>query len=125
MTCIDGCAPRRLADSLAVMPYGLESALPQWRDGERRVAAAEPRHRAALEDAVDAVVSELRRRLGAFGVHELADLYGAGTDRIEDLARARGAGLEAAAVVDAGFARYARQASDFAGGRTRHVLEGR
>ena len=71
------------------------------------------------------VVEELRRRLGSsFVVDELADLVrqrhrlGA-----RELARRHAAGTDAASVVDAAFARYLREAKDFAGGRPRETHE--
>ena len=95
------------------MAYALENALDQWREGERRVKD-EPH----LDYAVGAVLDELRRRLGsAFEVAELAELYASGTDWASDLARSRSAGSDAAFVVDAAFNRYARGATDYAGGR--------
>jgi len=54
---------------------------------------------------------------------ELADLYAADTDWATELARRHAAGTDAAAVVDAAFARYAREASNFAGGRPREKHE--
>jgi hypothetical protein len=64
------------------------------------------------------VLDELRRRLGStFTLAELTRLYSDGTDWAEDLAWRAGAGGEAAAVVDAVFGRYAREAADYAGGR--------
>jgi hypothetical protein len=100
------------------MAYALENALFQWREGERRIAATAEPARARLDEAATAVVAELRKRLGSsFTVDELAELYGTGTDWATDLADRRGASTEAATVVDAAFGRYAREASDFAGGR--------
>jgi hypothetical protein len=97
------------------MAYTLDNALFQWQEGERRLHDA-PK----LEHAADAVLEELRRRLGgSFLVGELADLYAGGTDWATDLARRHAAGGDAAAAVDAAFARYAREASDYAGGRPR------
>ena len=97
------------------MAYALENALDQWREGERRVSE-EPR----LDDGVGAVLDELRRRLGsAFDVAELAELYASDTDWASDLARSRSAGGDATFVVDAAFNRYARRATDYAGGRRR------
>ncbi len=53
-------------------------------------------------------MEELRKRLGSrFTVAELADLYASSPDF----------GADAAWLVDAAFGRYAREASDFAGGR--------
>ncbi len=104
------------------MAYALENALYQWRDGERTLAGTPEPARADLELAVDAVIEELRRRLGSsFVVDELANLYAAGTDWATDLAWRHSAGGDATAVVDAAFNRYAREASDFAGGRARET----
>ena len=106
------------------MAYALESDLDQWRDGERRVAQTPEPARADLEDAADAVVKELRKRLGSrFLLEELADLYESGTDWATALASRYAAGTDSAAVVDAAFARYAREASDFAGGKARETHE--
>jgi hypothetical protein len=102
--------------------YSLENALYQWREGEARLRATGEPARADLDHAADQVVEELRRRLGsAFVLSELADLYGEDTDWATSLAGRHAAGTDAAAVVDAAFARYAREASDFAGGRTRET----
>jgi hypothetical protein len=102
------------------MPYALENALYQWREGERRLAEFPELARADLERAVNAVVDELRKRLGSsFVLDELADLYGEGTDWATQLAERLAAGTDSATVVDAAFARYAREASNFAGGRAR------
>jgi hypothetical protein len=104
------------------MAYTLENALFQWREGERRLAAAPEPARADLDTAADAVVEELRRRLGSsFVVGELADLYAGGTDWATDIAWRHAAGGDATAVVDAAFNRYAREASDFAGGQPRET----
>jgi hypothetical protein len=106
------------------MGYALENALFQWREGERRIAGTAEPARADLERAVEAVVDELRKRLGSiFVLDELADLYGEGTDWATELATRRAAGTDAATVVDAAFARYAREASNFAGGRARERHE--
>lgn len=94
-----------------------------WREGERRLSLAEPADRAGLERVVDAVVDELRRRLGgAFTTEELAALYTAqGTDWAFDIAMRVAPGNPAAwdmtTVVGAAFARYVREASDYGGGR--------
>jgi hypothetical protein len=102
------------------MAYALENALCQWRDGNRRLAGVPEPARADLDRAADVVVEELRKRLGStFLLEELADLYAQGTDWATELASRHAAGTDAAAVVDAAFARYAREASNFAGGRPR------
>ena len=102
------------------MAYAVENALYQWREGERRVAETPEPARADLDLAADAVVEELRRRLGSiFVLDELADFYAEGTDWALELARRRRAGSDAATVVDAAFGRYAREASNYAGGVAR------
>jgi len=97
-----------------------------WRDGERRLAEVDsPRERAALERVIDAVVDELRRRLGGpFTVDELAALYlREGTDWCFDIAtRVSPTNPEAwdlSTIAPAAFARYVRRASDYGGGRRR------
>ena len=98
-----------------------ETAVQQWRAGERRIDAVEGRDHRILDRVIDAVVAELRRRLGGtFTADELADLYDAGTSWCLDLAVAL-APEEPRAwesdLADAAFARYLRQATDYAGGR--------
>ncbi len=94
-----------------------------WEDGLRRLRDVDPGERDRVERAVDAVVDELRRRLGGgFSAQELADYYvGRGTDWCFDIAR-RVAGdspsaLDMTTVAGAAFARYLRSAGDYAGGR--------
>lgn len=95
------------------MTYALENALYQWQDGQRRVREAPD-----LERAVEAVVDELRRRLGStFTLDELAEVYGTSSDWATDVAARAAGGAEATVVADAAFARYAREAKDYAGGR--------
>jgi hypothetical protein len=106
------------------MAYTVENALYQWREGERRVANAPDPAQADLDAAADVVVEELRRRLGSsFVVDELVDLYAEDTDWALELARRHAAGSDAASVVDAAFARYVREAKDYAGGRPRETHE--
>jgi hypothetical protein len=103
--------------------YTIENALFQWEEGEARIRSADDRERLDLERAARIVVDELRRRLGgAFTLGELADLYGEGTDWVSDEVQRRFLGTDTTAAVNAGFMRYARSASDYAGGRLR-VLE--
>ncbi len=99
------------------MAYSIELAQAHWHEGQTRVAAAH----GDLDAAVDAVVEEIRHRLGAFQIAELTDLYAAGTDWAEAIARDAGAAGDVAWVVDAAFWRYAQQSSDFAGGRVRRI----
>jgi hypothetical protein len=102
------------------MAYALDNAMYQWQDGERLVNVASGAGALHLERAVAAVMQGLRRGLGStFSLLELSDLYGEGTDWAEDIATRTFAGSDTAAVVDCAFARYARESSDFAGGRFR------
>ena len=93
-----------------------------WREGQRRLAQADPAVRPALDRVIDAVVDELRRRVGGtFTTEELANFYGeAGTDWIFDIAVRAAPGTpeawDLATVAGAAFARYLREASDYAGG---------
>jgi hypothetical protein len=97
--------------------YALENALFQWEEGDRRVREAPH-----LNRPVEAVLFELRKRLGStFSVNELAAFYAEGIDWAQELALAEGAGVDSSWAVDAAFARYARQASNFAGGRARQA----
>jgi hypothetical protein len=106
------------------LSYAVENALYQWREGERRIANATEPAQADLDTAADVVVEALRRRLGSsFVVDELASLYGQDTDWALEIARRNAAGTDAAAVVDAAFARYVREAKDFAGGVPRETHE--
>lgn len=90
-----------------------------WQEGERRLRAAEPADRPALERVVDELVFELRRRLGGpFTTEELSRLYAdQGTDWAFAVATRLAPGNPAAwdmpTVVGSAFARYAREASDY------------
>jgi hypothetical protein len=90
-----------------------------WRDGERRLARADPAQRPALERVKEELVLELRRRLGGpFTSEELASLYlEQGTDWCFDVAtRVAPASPEAwdmTTVAGAAFATYAREAVDY------------
>ena len=109
------------------MPYAVENALYQWREGERRLSDAPEPAQADLDRAADMVVEEQRRRLGSrFKVDELADLIDNDMVLVEqalELARRHAAGTDAASVVDAAFARYLREAKNYAGGRPREKHE--
>jgi hypothetical protein len=105
-----------------------ENAIYQWQQGERRLKGAPPERGSLLERVTDALVAELRRRLGGrFSSEELVELYGRDTSWCLQMA------IEAApedpwawdsrVVVDAAFARYLREAVDYAGGR-RSLAEG-
>jgi hypothetical protein len=104
------------------VPY--ETALQQWRAGERRLAAAPPARRRTLEAVVAAIVAGLRRRLGGpFRTDELVELYERGTDWCLDIALGIAPedpwAWEVDTVADAAFARYLREATDYAGGTRR------
>ena len=94
-----------------------------WQDGQRRLAQADPDDRPTLERVRDEIVLELRRRLGGrFTTAELAAFYSEqGTDWAFDLATRVAPRTPAAwdipVVAGAAFARYAREASDYGGGR--------
>jgi hypothetical protein len=95
----------------------------QWTEGERRLRDAPPDEQRVLYPVVEQVLAELQRRLGGtFSTDELATLYtNQGTDWASDIA-ARTApehpwAWDPRIVADAAFARYLRQAVDYAGGR--------
>jgi hypothetical protein len=99
-----------------------ESAIYQWRRGERRLRDAPPERGPLLERVVAALVSELRRRLGGrFSAQELADLYAAGTGWCMQTAMTVAPddpwAWDSSVVVDAAFGCYLREAADYAGGR--------
>jgi hypothetical protein len=106
----------------------VDTALQLWQDGERRLRAAGPQERPAMERVAERIVEELRRRLGGpFLTHELAALYSDGADWCLDVALAiapdEPAAWDAQTIGDAAFARYAREARDWAGGRRREPEE--
>jgi hypothetical protein len=96
-----------------------------WLEGERRLRSAERADQRPLERVVDALVQELRHRLGgAFTTDELARLYiEQGIDWCFDIATrvapATPSAWDLTTISGAAFARYARAASDFGGGRRR------
>jgi hypothetical protein len=101
-----------------------ETAVEQWREGERRLAEAPREQQDVLERVTTRILAELRRRLGgAFTAEELAELYDEGTDWASDLAVATAPdhpyAWDARVVTDAAFGRYLRRAADYAGGRRR------
>ena len=105
------------------MPLRFDDVIGLWREGARRLLQADPRSRPALDRVVDAIVDELRRRLGGpFTTDELARLYEHdGIDWCFDIAtRVAPVSPEAwdlTTISGAAFARYVREASDYGGGR--------
>jgi hypothetical protein len=101
-----------------------DTASDQWAEGLRRLETAPPDERPVLERVTRKIHDELRRRLGGpFTSEELADLYDQGTGWISDLAYALAPeqpyAWDVRVVGDAAFARYLREATDYAGGRRR------
>ena len=100
----------------------LPSARHQWDEGKRRLAGegedtARSRH---LDLLVDAVVDELRRRIGqTYTLGELAGAYEGADDWVRDIIvtslppRPRAGVRDAAVIQDAAFARYAQGALDY------------
>lgn len=90
-----------------------------WREGESRLAAADPADRPSLERVTDEILAQLRRRIGGpFGKQELADFYASqSTDWCFEVAIRVAPGTPAAwdlaTVAGAAFARYAREARDY------------
>ncbi len=98
----------------------------EWESAAARIAAAPAADRRALEAGVQRTVTELRRRLGGpFDISELIDLWAEGTDwvleRAVDAAPGHPRAWDQETVAGAAFWRYARGASDFAGGRRQGV----
>jgi hypothetical protein len=101
---------------------GFDNAIYQWQQGERRLAAVPAEQRPLLRGIADAVVVELRRRLGGrFSADELVELYERGTSwclqLAMDIAPDDPWAWDSRVVVDGAFARYLREATDYAGGR--------
>lgn len=99
-----------------------ETASHQWREGQRRLDEASREELRVLDRVVQRIYEELRRRLGsAFTTDELVELYESGTGWAQRLAMEAAPedpwAWEPRTVVDGAFARYVREASDYAGGR--------
>jgi hypothetical protein len=99
-----------------------DNAIYQWQQGERRLSQAPAERRPLLQRITDTLVVELRKRLGGrFSAEELAELYGRGTawglQLAMDLAPEDPWAWDSGIVIDAAFARYVREATDYAGGR--------
>lgn len=98
----------------------LELARQQWEDGARRLreAARDPQLRGRLRTLEDALVAELRRRVGgSFTLDELAATYERADDWLRDVvaetAPVPGWELLAVTAGDAAFHRFARGAVDY------------
>jgi len=99
-----------------------DTAVDQWAAGLRRLEQAPAEERPTLERVTRQIEAQLRRRLGGpFTSQELADLYDEGTGWTSDLAYALAPeqpyAWDVRIVTDAAFARYLREATDYAGGR--------
>jgi hypothetical protein len=112
---------RQGAASLAPVSV-FDNAIYQWQQGERRLSQAAPERSPLLQRITDTLVVELRKRLGGrFSAEELAELYGRGTSwclqLAIDIAPQDPWAWDSGIVIDAAFARYLREATDYAGGR--------
>src|SRR3954468_9577104 len=98
-------------------------AIHQWQGGERRGRDPPADQRGALERVTARIHDQLRRRLGVpFTVDELVAIYeqegtGWATDVAYQVAPGAPWAWDARVVADAAFARYLREATDYAGGR--------
>jgi hypothetical protein len=105
------------------VPLRFEDLIGLWQEGERRLSQSEPADRAVQERAIEAVMAELRHRLGGpFSVQELARLYlEQGTDWCFTVATravpSNPAAWDLTTVAGTAFARYAREAGDYMIGR--------
>jgi hypothetical protein len=100
--------------------FAVEHARQQWEEGHRRLEAeARAGRRAdALYAQLDAVLSELRRRVGeTFTLAELADAYARSEDwareAVAERAPSPGWARTVALVSDAAFHAFARGATDY------------
>lgn len=98
----------------------LELARQQWQDGARRLreASRDPREGARLLAVEEALVTELRRRLGgSYTLDELVTTYDRADDWLRDViaenAPVPGWERSVALVGDAAFHRFARGAIDY------------
>jgi alcohol dehydrogenase class IV len=104
----------------ALMAIGVENARREWEDARRRLEeeARDPTQRERLDAQVEAVLDELRRRVGStFTLSELAEAY-AGADRwsreaVEERAPTPGWPRLLSVVEGAAFHLYQRGAVDY------------
>ncbi len=117
---------RRVALTVTLATFAhvdrFDLAFQQWQAGDQARRQVEGAKSIAVERVCDAVLAELRRRLGStFTTSELQDLYDQGTSWCLDLAVSTAPGAPWAwderLIADASFFRYVREAQDFAGGR--------
>ena len=98
------------------------AARAEWEDALRRIASTQhdPRRYRELASLVDAVVDELRRRVGqTYTLEELARAYAGAEDWVREIVvretepRSRAGLADTALVQDAAFGRYAHGATDY------------
>jgi len=94
-----------------------QAAVFDWLQGPTRLAATKARERIACERVIEAVMAELRRRMGQdFSVDELAGCYANASDWFLPLALAAsprgGPAHDEAVTLDTAFARFMRRARD-------------
>ena len=100
------------------MSYPLENALFNWEDGIDRLRDLERDGVLRGDDVTVPVREELRRRLGAtFTAHDLAAIYGQGTDWALQLPGVNPAMSDVQDLVDAAFWLHLQAAGNYAGGR--------
>lgn len=100
------------------MSYPLENALFNWEAGIGRLRELERSGQLRGDEVTVPVREELRRRLGAtFTAHDLAALYGEGTDWALLLPGVDPGLSDVQELIDAAFWQHLQSAGDFAGGR--------
>ena len=102
------------------MPVALDQTRREWADGHRRLQPElrESTQGEALADELEAVLAELRKRVGqTFTLAELADAYATADAwsraAVEETAPASGWARRLATVTDAAFHAYSRGAVDY------------
>jgi hypothetical protein len=102
------------------VPVALEQTRREWELGHRRLQeeASESRRGEALRAEFDAVLAELRKRIGgSFSLSELADAYPAAEawsrEAVEELEPVEGWARRLSTVTDAAFHVYSRGAVDY------------
>ncbi len=98
-------------------PVAVEHARQQWAEGHRtlQAQASEPDRFVRLHAQVDAVRSELNRRIGqSFTLAELVHVYGEAERWLPEVLGEAASTGDVAVVEDAAFHLYARGALDYA-----------